>query len=89
MDQMQETSRQAYDSIQVELPQLEGRVYESIWLAGQSGLTCHEVEHRTGLAHQTASARIRDLREKGHLRDSGKRRPTGSGRAAIVWVVVR
>ena len=51
------------------------------------GLTCDEVESLTGLPHQTASARIRGLRSGGLIVDSGERRPTRRGRAAVVWRV--
>lgn len=48
-------------------------------------MTCDEVEIVTGLKHQTASARIRELALKGLIKDSGKRRLTRSGRKAVVY----
>lgn len=38
------------------------------------------------MRHQTASARIRELVQKGRVVDSTRRRPTRSGRLAIVWI---
>ena len=46
-----------------------------------------EGEVLTGLAHQTYSARRRELAIAEAIRKSGERRPTRSGRAADVWVV--
>lgn len=48
-------------------------------------MTCFELEQKTGLSHQTASARVRDLALAGRIVDSGAKRPTASGRNAIVW----
>jgi len=47
--------------------------------------TCDELECMTGLPHQTASARIRELFQRGMVQDSGEKRQTRSGRNAIVW----
>lgn len=49
------------------------------------GLTCDEVEVITGLTHQTASARIVELREAGKLVATSMKRPTRSGRNAVVY----
>lgn len=56
--------------------------------AKADGLTCSEVETRFALRHQSASARLWDLHTRGHIVDSGQRRPSLSGRASIVWVAV-
>jgi hypothetical protein len=47
--------------------------------------TCDEVEYLTGLAHQTASARIRGLVLRARVVDSGERRRTRRNRPAVVW----
>jgi hypothetical protein len=49
--------------------------------------TCHEVEIALRLLHQSASAAITRLRKAGRLVDTGKRRPTNTGRSAKVWRV--
>jgi hypothetical protein len=78
-----DTSVDAATSIEEHLPRLERAVLEVI--VYHDGATCDEVEQKTGLAHQTASARIRGLAKRNVIRDSGSRRPTRSGRKAIVW----
>jgi len=50
--------------------------------------TCDEIESTLGIRHQTASCYIRFLTQDGHLKDSGERRLTRSGRRAIVWAAV-
>lgn len=82
------TSRAAAADIAPHLGDLEALVLRTI-KAGKAGhapgMTCDEVEEATGLTHQTASARINELRAKGRIEDSGVVRRTRSGRAAIVW----
>ena len=51
----------------------------------RGGMTCDEVEYVTGLKHQTASARVRDLSREGKLEASGLFRKTSSGRDACVY----
>jgi predicted HTH transcriptional regulator len=80
-----ETSHEAAESVAPVASRLAKRVYEHI--KDRGGLTCFEVEEITELSHQTASARITELRQKGLIKDSGQRRLTGSGRKAVVWVV--
>jgi hypothetical protein len=79
-----DTSKAAAEAIKERIPNLEDQVFELICQSG-SGLTCCEVEAWTNLSHQCASARIRGLAIAGKILDSGKRRPTNSGRMAIVW----
>jgi predicted transcriptional regulator len=83
----QDTSREAARAIKEDANTIRARIRE---LIGQSsGLTCDEVEMKTGLSHQTASARIRELALLGDIVDSSQRRPTRSGRKAIVWIIPR
>jgi len=49
------------------------------------GLTMHEICHLTGLRWNTASPRIKPLRLKGLVEDSGDRREGPVGRRCIVW----
>lgn len=49
------------------------------------GLTTDQVQQRMRETHQTVSPRITELRDRGLIKDSGRRRKTRSGRAAIVW----
>ena len=58
--------------------------YDEIHLAG--GLTVDQLCLLLNREHQTISARVNGLRNNGWIGDSGMRRKTRRGRAAIVWV---
>ena len=79
------TSKAAAKSIKPGAGSLAASVYA--YLLGKPS-TCFEIEGALDLSHQTASARITGLRLAGKIIDSGARRPTDSGRAAIVWKVI-
>jgi hypothetical protein len=81
-----DTSRAAFESLRPHLNRLQREVFGYVSARGTKGMTCDEIETQTGLAHQTASARIYELARSGVITDSGQRRPTISGRKAIVWV---
>jgi len=66
-------ARQCFDEIEV--------VYNS----GSHGLTVDQLEQLLNRSHQSVSARVNELRDKGWVVDSGERRKTRSGRKAIVW----
>lgn len=96
---MIETSIQAAESIAGTVDQLRARVLceiraSSFGAPGASGapvprgMTCDEVEVRLDMRHQTASARVNELMERGDIRDSGERRRTRSNRNAVAWVAV-
>ena len=85
-------SKEAAQSMRETTETLRGRVLKAI-SESPDGLTCYEVECKTGLTHQTASARIWELRgfpsksgRPAYLLDSGQRRRTASGRNATVWI---
>jgi hypothetical protein len=67
----------------------EARVYRHILRSGSHGVTDDEIEQALEMRHQTASARRRGLVMKLLVVDSGQRRPTSSGRDAIVWVIAK
>ena len=81
------TSKAAAESVQSSASSL--RLQIRLYIEGQEGrgATCDEIEVALGLRHQTASARIRELVQKGNLMDSGKIRVTRARRSAVVWVV--
>ena len=84
----QETSVEAFRSQKDKAPSDEAKIL--LWIKdSEVGATCDEVESCLRMSHQTASARIRDLRGHGRLVDSGSRRKTRTGRSAIVWMAVR
>ncbi len=81
-----DTSEAAADSVQSASGRLRAVVFAHVKRCGAGGATCDEVEAALEMRHQTASARVRELVLGGHLRDSGQRRQTRSGRNAAVWV---
>lgn len=83
-----ETSVAAARSIEPTAVSLCGRVLEAIRATREHGLTCDDVKSRLGLSHQTGSARIWDLHRRDLICDSGKRRPSATGRASIVWIAI-
>jgi hypothetical protein len=80
-----ETSRLAWESVAKELSEIDRTIFGII--ASRAGATCDEIEVMTGFKHQTAAAQIRHMTEAGLLRAGDEKRPTRSGRKAIVWVL--
>jgi hypothetical protein len=81
-----DTSEAAAHSIEPTAWSLCGRLLAAIKARGPAGFTCAEVEAAFDLRHQTASARLWDLHTRAYIRDSGARRPTATGRKAVVWI---
>lgn len=79
----QDTSKEAAGAIRKHVTAIATNVLSLFSLHG--GMTCDEVEIHSGLSHQTASARIRELVLAHYLEDSTLRRRVRSGRNAIVW----
>jgi hypothetical protein len=83
-----ETSWDAYWSMKSHLGNDSKLVLDAITLAfqrGSTGLTTEQVCNRLDRKHQSISARVNELRDKGWIKDSGEKRRTTSGRWAIVW----
>ena len=80
-----DTSEQAADSIRPTRAGMKMTVWRAVYDA-PDGLTCDECEVITELVHQTCSARIRELVLDGFVYDSGRRRPTRSGRSARIYL---
>jgi hypothetical protein len=81
-----DTSRAAAESVAFDAKHLRAVVFNHILGSGSVGMTCDRVEEIMDGRHQTISARIRELRNEGRIVDSGQRRPTRSGRQAIVYL---
>ena len=81
-----DTSKEAARLIEPKAGALRLRILGEIQVRGSFGATCDELEQAFGMSHQTVSARCRELNMTGKTKDSGQRRPTRSGRKAIVWV---
>lgn len=86
---MEQTSIDAYEWIKEHSGSLRAQLYGAIYALGSYGATCDELEAESRMKHQTASARIRELRDSKLIYDSGSRRATRSGRDAIVYVASR
>lgn len=54
---------------------------------GSSGMTVDELEEITLMPHQTASARVHDLKNDGLIVNTGVKRKTRMGRPATVWKI--
>jgi hypothetical protein len=67
-------------------PAAHALVLDHVRARGALGATDDEIEIATGLSHQNASARRRELVLRGALKPSGLRRRTRTGRTAAVWV---
>jgi hypothetical protein len=72
-------------AIAPKLPDLHQRVYNAIVAAG--GCTDAEGQGLTGIGGDTYRPRRVWLQDNGYIRDTGKTRPTPSGRLATVWGV--
>lgn len=77
------TSAAAATSMREHAPRLRQLVLDAVRRAGLNGLTSDEAEAQLGLAHQTCSARLVELRKHGQVVAAGTRR-TRSGRRAVV-----
>jgi len=81
-----DTSEDAADSLtEGALQKLRLQVYQYVRAQARFGTTCDELEVASGLRHQTASARLRELELYGWIIKSMYRRPTRSGRMARVY----
>jgi hypothetical protein len=82
-----DTERAAALAVMPRSGTLRLRVLEALAAAGPRGLTDYELERRLGLQRPSGSSRRGDLSAGGWVSDSGLRRPTNTGCAAIVWVL--
>ncbi|NLE39026.1 MAG: hypothetical protein GX621_13465 [Pirellulaceae bacterium] len=83
------TRRLAADAIAKRAGKLQSLVLHFIDSQGKNGATDHEVAESLGLQLDTSRARRCELRDGGQVVDSGRQRPTASGRGAVVWVAAR
>ena len=85
----QDTSAIAAGSVRILSYSWRELILDRITACGERSTTCDEIEAIIpGFRHQTCAPRIRELVQLGLVTDSGRRRPTRSGRGAIVWIVV-
>lgn len=77
----------AHDSIVIDKARVRRQIITWVSQRGDVGATSDEVERALGLPHQTVSARFSEAKVSGDLIDTGRRRPTRSGRQAAVYIV--
>ena len=80
-----ETSGEAWASVLAYLGEIDRRILSHV--RDRRGATADECLVALNMPHQTASAQLSHMAAAGLVVDSGARRPTRSGRAAIVWVL--
>jgi hypothetical protein len=81
-----ETSIAAANALAPKLGRLQRMAQGAIRNAGWRGLTADELAERLGMDRWSIQPRTSELRRKGLIRDSGRRRPNATGKMAIVWV---
>jgi len=77
-----DTSLESWQQTIPVLGEKQRQVYQQIQL-NPDGLTCREIEVLTGLTHQSASARIKELRNQNLIRIVGISHDTATNRN--VW----
>ena len=83
------TSIEAAHAIAPLTARLQRLALAAIWNAGDRGLTAEELAARLNVTRAAAQPRTSELRLRGAIIDSGKRRINASGRRAIVWTAAR
>ena len=79
------TSMAAAVEIAAKAPTLRGQVLRSLRDDGPA--TDEQIQQRLGMGANTERPRRRELQKLGLVVDSGRTRPTLSGRQAVVWAV--
>lgn len=82
-----ETSVTAAEGIATKLGRLQRMAHQAIRDAGALGLTADELAARLDMERWSIQPRTSELRRKGLIQDSGKRRANCTGKLAIVWIV--
>jgi hypothetical protein len=80
-----DTSIEAAEALAPGLGRLQAMALAAIQRAGDAGLTADEVAAALKLSRWTVQPRTSELRRKGAIQDSGRRRRNITGKAAIVW----
>ena len=81
-----ETSIAAAEALAPKLGRLQRMAETTIRSAGAHGLTADELAARLDMVRWSIQPRTSELKSKGLIRDSGRRRPNATGKAAIVWI---
>jgi hypothetical protein len=81
-----DTSVAAANALAPKLGRLQLMAETAIRDAGLFGLTADELASRLDMDRWSIQPRTSELRRKGLIRDSGRRRPNATGKQAIVWI---
>lgn len=81
-----ETSRKAAEEVRPKAKSYRAACLGYVYGRGRAGATNEEVATALGMKIQTVCPRMLELREAKQLVDSQLRRPTASGRDAVVWI---
>lgn len=81
-----DTSIAAANALAPKLGRLQRMAETAIRDAGLYGLTADELAAQLGMDRWSIQPRTTELKCKGLIRDSGLRRPNGTGKQAIVWI---
>lgn len=82
------TSHWAAEGIEPGAGTLRATVYAKL-REFSGGLTDHQMQQMLGMNPSTQRPRRIELCESGLVMDSGRTRPTPSGRKAVVWIALR
>lgn len=84
-----ETSREAAEAIAPDCGRLQRLALDAIRRAGEDGMTAEEVAEALEVARVSAQPRISELRRKGLVEKSNRRRRNpSSGKSAVAWIAV-
>ena len=81
-------SQEAAEAVPERLGRLQRLSIEAICAAAFEGLTAHETSLATGFDRSAIQPRISELRRRGLVIASGKRRRNPSGKTATAWIAV-
>lgn len=81
-----DTSREAAESMEGSAAYLRKKTYQAICCAGDKGLTADEAAAKIGETPLSIRPRVTELKQRGYIVDSGKRRQNKSGRKAAVFI---
>jgi hypothetical protein len=81
-----DTSVAAANELAPKLGRLQKMAEAEIRAAGPRGLTADELAEQVDMDRYSIQPRTSELRQKGFIRDSGRRRKNASGKMAIVWI---
>lgn len=82
-----DTSVAAANALKPRLSRLQLMAQRAICEAGAAGLTADELAVGLDMDRYSIQPRTSELKRKGVIRDSGKRRKNASGKTAIVWII--